>query len=62
MIEKARNIQPQLHSFSPQNIIEYCLVLHDTFGNLVYDILENYDNELEIVQEENKKCMFIFIS
>ena len=26
------------------------------FGNLVFDILENYENELEKVQEENTKC------
>ena len=59
--ENARKIQPQLHSFNPQNIIEYCLILHDetlfnSFGNLVFDILENYENELEKVQEENTKC------
>ena len=59
--ENARKIQPQLHNFSPKNIIEYCLILHDeslfnSFGNLVYDILDNYEKELEKVQEENTKC------
>ena len=27
--EKAREVQPRLHSFIPQNIIQYCLFLHD---------------------------------